>query len=1130
MKYVIFILVLVAESLSAQLMVNINPKDTTICQTSSVVLTAEVSGQSAPISYLWSNGGGSLMQANFAGNNLLIGSNKIYVTVTEEGGAVVIDSSIIMVVSASNAGLISGDDIICKSSTTNFTSTVPLGMWSSLNTNVATVNNLGVVTGKAAGIATIRYTVSGAAPCPDVSAIKNITVNEPPTPAIISGPTILCLHVPDTLTASVGGGNWSALDPTVATINANGIITTVSTGNARFRYTISGNGICADAVKEHLLEILPLPLKPTVQITNPTTCGGNNGSIKLLASSYSASKYLVSYTFNNASVQKEIAPLNNIIEITNLASGVYKINSIKNGVTGCQLDNINEMDTLIDPPRPINPVIGVDKLTSCGPATFNFYTPQVSGFTYSWKLDGISQFPSTSVYNPNLSTVKKYVISLTQTQTSTNCTSEISTKEVEVFTAVNATIAGKAEVCEGYDEVISAMASTGSGEYTYKWSTGETTAIKDLKTLADGFYSFKVTITDKNNCTNEATKDVVVNDVPEVKLEVKLVNGIYTIDLLNQMPSLKKFRYTITKISTSQNFMSSELINSAFQYGFEKGQSYKIILSFTTDKDCIGESQVLNYSTTNKECKDYLVSLIIDNKDVAFNAFDPTLVFCEDSIFNITLVGDEPGIESGKVLINSVLYDLGILNSKFNKTINDIKVKSNSVSYINLNLVFRILDEGNFIDLPCNYRIRINNDFKPEIILDAINFCFSDTVNVQVKEKSAKKTNFILDKDGKNYKLPDILDIPIKIEKNETAATLFTLKSIKAENNICPAFDKTYTINIKQSPVIPQTTDTVCNSIDYKTNVFSEPGVVYKWSYKGNPVSLPFTGSTLESDKYNVTATLSYGSLICESEASINFEKDQPAIGRIQTPGDCSPFFTINTSDILNNTELTWLYNNSTSNITYPFSTDKRIVSLSSMQAGGKLLLKVQRGTCEHKDSISGSENFNYEEDLRDVETFNCGDGQIYLIPEVDNDCFNWYTYDSTSLELMKVNEIEDVPFVAVDKNLKILVTAVDCNDNCRGTIFKRIKEGEKDCEDKTTASSYKVYPVPALDEITIERIQNSRGTETARLCDLTGRTVKRIKLDDQSSEKFELDVSDILPGLFFLNIGEMNYRIIINR
>ncbi|MBK8701167.1 MAG: hypothetical protein IPN29_17160 [Saprospiraceae bacterium] len=68
----------------------------------------------------------------------------------------------------------------------------------------------------------------------------------------------------------------------------------------------------------------------------------------------------------------------------------------------------------------------------------------------------------------------------------------------------------------------------------------------------------------------------------------------------------------------------------------------------------------------------------------------------------------------------------------------------------------------------------------------------------------------------------------------ETAATLFTLKSIKAENNICPAFDKTYTINIKQSPVIPQTTDTVCNSIDYKTNVFSEAGVVYKWSYKGN--------------------------------------------------------------------------------------------------------------------------------------------------------------------------------------------------------------------------------------------------------------------------------------------------------
>ncbi|MBL0081904.1 MAG: hypothetical protein IPP37_05505 [Saprospiraceae bacterium] len=260
--------------------------------------------------------------------------------------------------------------------------------------------------------------------------------------------------------------------------------------------------------------------------------------------------------------------------------------------------------------------------------------------------------------------------------------------------------------------------------------------------------------------------------------------------------------------------------------------------------------------------------------------------------------------------------------------------------------------------IPCKFIIKVINDFKPEVVLDLDNFCYKDTIKIPIKEKSGKRTNFVLDKDGKNYKLPDILDIPLKIEKNESAATSFMLKSIKAENNICPDFNKTYTINIKKSPVIPQTTDTVCNSIDYKTYVFYDAGVDYKWSYKGNSVSLPFTGSTLESDKYNVTATLTYGTLICANEASINFIKDQPATGRIQSPGDCSPFFTVNTSDILNNTTLTWLYNNSTSNITFPFSTDKRIVSLSSMQAGGKLLLKLQRGTCEYKDSISGSENF----------------------------------------------------------------------------------------------------------------------------------------------------------------------------
>lgn len=1136
MKYVLFILVLVAESVSAQIMVNINPEDTTICQTSSVVLTAKVSGQSVPISYLWSNNGGSMSQANFSGSSLLIGSNKIYVTVTDEVGAVVIDSSTIRVIAASNAGMINGVDNICKDSMIEFSATVPSGIWSSQNPSVAAVNNQGFVTGKSAGITTIRYTVSGTSPCPDVSSIKSLTVNEPPIPAIINGPTKLCFNNTDTLTATIGGGNWSALDPTVATINANGIITTISPGKARFRYIISGNGICTDAVKEHLVEILPLPLKPTIQITNPTTCGGTNGSIKLLASEYIASSYVVNYTFNNVPVQKEIAPLNNIIEITNLASGVYKINSIKNVVTGCQLNNINESGTLTDPPRPINPEIAVDKLTSCGPAIFNFSTPQVSGFTYSWKLDGIPQFPSTSVYNPNLSTVKKYVISLTQTHTSTNCTSDISTKEVEVYTAVNATIAGKEEVCEGYDELISAMASTGSGEYTYKWSTGETTAIKDLKTLADGLYAFKVTITDKNNCTNAATKEVTVNDVPELKIKQL---SLFSFDLDGSYPNVIEYKYKIINITSNKDTITSYSNVSSLIFGFDGISSYDVQMIFKTNRGCEGISQKIRVNPNPVECADAKIEVFLpDENKLAFLSTQIAEVkYCERFIMDLKITGGiKDKILMGDVMAsakNIVKIPLELEMGIFNDSIKGVEIDQLINDSIKLDFNFVVPNTGSAgtKTIPCNFIIKVINDFKPEVVLNLDNFCYKDTVKLPIKEKLGKKTNFILDKDGKNYKLPDILDLPLKIEKNESAVTSFILKSIKAENNICPAFDKTYTINIKKSPVIPATTVPVCNSIDYKTNVFNEAGVVYKWSYKGNSVSLPFIGNTLESDKYNVTATLTYGSLMCESEASIIFEKDQPAIGRIQAPGDCSPFFTINTSDILNNTELTWLYNNSTSNITYPFSNDKRIVSLSSMQGGGKLLLKLRRGTCEHKDSISGSENFNYEEDLRDVEIFNCGDGQIYLIADVDNDCFNWYTYDSTSLELLKVNEIDDVPFVAVDKNLKILVTAVDCMDNCSGTIFNHIKKGEKDCDDKTSATTnYKVYPVPALDKITIERIQNSRGIETARLCDLTGRTVKRVKFDYQSWEKFELDVSDILPGLFFLNIGEMNYRIIINR
>ncbi|MBK8701169.1 MAG: Ig-like domain-containing protein [Saprospiraceae bacterium] len=163
------------------------------------------------VNYNWSNGGGMGMSATFSGNSLSVGMNKIYITVTEVGGAgtSVIDSATINVVEPLIPAFITGVSSICKDSMRQLTASTPGGQWSSQNTSIAEVDGQGRIKGKAPGEVTIQYVINGA-PCPDATSMKNITVNASPTPANINGSTTLCFNVPDTLTATVGGGSRSA--------------------------------------------------------------------------------------------------------------------------------------------------------------------------------------------------------------------------------------------------------------------------------------------------------------------------------------------------------------------------------------------------------------------------------------------------------------------------------------------------------------------------------------------------------------------------------------------------------------------------------------------------------------------------------------------------------------------------------------------------------------------------------------------------------------------------------------------------------------------------------------------------------------------------------------------------------
>jgi hypothetical protein len=86
-----------------------------------------------------------------------------------------------------SAGTLSGTQGVCVGLTTTFSSTANGGTWSSSNTSVATVSTSGVITGVAAGTATITYTVAGNGGCADAVVTRTVTVNALPVAGNITG-------------------------------------------------------------------------------------------------------------------------------------------------------------------------------------------------------------------------------------------------------------------------------------------------------------------------------------------------------------------------------------------------------------------------------------------------------------------------------------------------------------------------------------------------------------------------------------------------------------------------------------------------------------------------------------------------------------------------------------------------------------------------------------------------------------------------------------------------------------------------------------------------------------------------------------------------------------------------------
>ncbi|NDC42394.1 MAG: hypothetical protein EBZ77_12740, partial [Chitinophagia bacterium] len=155
----------------------------------------------------------------------------------------------------------SGSSSVCIGSTTTLTNATPSGTWSSGSPSIASVNSSGVVTGVAAGTANITYSVTNI--CGTSINVFPITVNSSGvSPISPSTPVSVCIGATTTLTDATTGGTWSSATPSVATINAAGVVTGLSVGSATIVYSVTNS--CGVINQFKTVSVITVPEVPGV--------------------------------------------------------------------------------------------------------------------------------------------------------------------------------------------------------------------------------------------------------------------------------------------------------------------------------------------------------------------------------------------------------------------------------------------------------------------------------------------------------------------------------------------------------------------------------------------------------------------------------------------------------------------------------------------------------------------------------------------------------------------------------------------------------------------------------------------------------------------------------------------------
>jgi hypothetical protein len=477
------------------------------CLSPQVVLSGQGSATGPNIGYLWTTVDGHIVSGENTLTNLVVdaaGTYTLMVTDLLNGCSASADVDVTLDVDLPTANIETGANIdlqidcltpeITLSGLGSSTGPGFVYLWTTLNGNISVGENTLDPIVTAAGTYTLLVTNSatGCTASADVEVtidldLPTITINTPGTLGCQNSTVVL-----DATASSHGAGYvylWTTVDGNIVA-GANTLMATVSAAGS---YTLSITGPNGCSLESTVVVTGTPTIQVSVNTTTHVSCfGGANGSISL---SVSAGTGPYTYVWSNGMTTASIS---------NLTAGSYTATVSDNA--GCEAIIVVEIEQP-DELQTTATATAAQSGMNNGTATITA-TGGTTPYTYLW---------SNGMTTANITGLAQGTYSFTVTDAN-GCTDDGS---VVVpggggGCAISVTATATNADCGSSNGTATAVAVGASGNLTYAWSNGMTTA--NITGLAAGSYT--VTVSDELGCTAEATVNVTSIDVTPPTVDI----------------------------------------------------------------------------------------------------------------------------------------------------------------------------------------------------------------------------------------------------------------------------------------------------------------------------------------------------------------------------------------------------------------------------------------------------------------------------------------------------------------------------------------------------------------------------------------------------------------------------------